>query len=94
MAEKISEEWIKKVTFKSPISKAQLNHFREVFGERLLQEGEKYIVVQFRGGLEYLAFLVAMGEVKMIQLTTGIDIRDIEDTFTIPLEKDEHTSQD
>lgn len=89
MSKELSGELIKKVTFKSPISRKQFQHFREVFGERLLQEDEKYIVVLFRNGLDYLAFLTATGQVKVTQAATGVDIRNIGDTFTIPLRKRE-----
>lgn len=66
-----------KISYNQKITTEDLEYYREHFGDRLLEEGEQHVVVMFRSGMDYLAFQVATGQIRMTQAVTGVDIRDI-----------------
>lgn len=87
MIEKTDDSVIIKITYKRDLTAEDYEYYREHFGDRLHEKGKRHVVVRFENAIDYLAFLVVTGHVKMTQLVTGVDVRDIEDSFSIPLEK-------
>lgn len=76
---------IVKISYNQKITTEDLEYYQKHFGDRLLEEGERHVVVMFRSGMDYLAFQVATGQIRMTQVVTGVDIRDIEATFTMEI---------
>ncbi len=61
---------VKKITFSRDMTDRDFKDMREMLGHKLVQEGTRHAVVAFDDEQDYLAFLVATGQVKMTQLSS------------------------
>jgi len=56
---------VKKITFSRDMKDSDFRDMREMLGHKIVQEGTRHIVVAFDSEIDYLAFLVAIGQVMM-----------------------------
>lgn len=56
---------VKKVTFTRDLTDEDFRDIRNALGHKVLQEGGRYIVVAFDNEIDYLAFMIAIGQVTM-----------------------------
>jgi len=68
---------VKKITFSRDLTDSDYVGMREMLGHKLLEEGTRHAVVAFDDEQDYLAFLVATGQVKMTQLSTSKNIMEL-----------------
>ena len=68
---------VKKITFSRDMKDSDFHDLREMLGHKLVQEGIRHAVVAFDDEQDYLAFLVATGQVQMTQLSTSKNITEI-----------------
>lgn len=62
---------VKKITFKRDMTDKDFSDIREMLGHKVVQEGDKHIVVVFDNEMDYLAFMVATGQVTMTNVCDG-----------------------
>ena len=62
---------VKKITFSRDMKDSDFRDMREMFGHKIVQEGTRHIVVAFDSEIDYLAFLIATGQVTMKSLRTS-----------------------
>lgn len=68
---------VKKITFSRDMTDRDFRDMREMLGHKLVEEGTRHAVVAFDDEQDYLAFLVATGQVKMSQLSTSKNIMEL-----------------
>lgn len=68
---------IKKITFSRDMTDRDFKDMREMLDHKLVEEGTRHAVVAFDDEQDYLAFLVATGQVQMTQLSTSKNIMEI-----------------
>ena len=56
---------VKKITFNRDMTDKDFRDIREMIGDKVVQEGTRYVVVAFDNEIDYLAFMVATGQVNM-----------------------------
>lgn len=59
---------VKKITFTRDLTDRDLMDIREMLGHKVVQEGERHIVVAFDDEMDYLAFMIATGQASMTKL--------------------------
>lgn len=55
------EPLIREITFNRDMEESDFRDMREMFGDKLLQEDTRSIVVAFDGDMDYFAFVAAFG---------------------------------
>jgi hypothetical protein len=68
---------VKQITFARDLTDNDFKGMQEMLGHKIVQEGTRHIVVAFDDCQDYMAFLVATGQVKMTQASTGKNILEL-----------------
>ena len=56
---------VKKITFTRDLADKDFRDIRDMLGDKVVQEGERHVVVAFDNGIDYLAFMVASGQINV-----------------------------
>lgn len=56
---------VKKITFNRDLTDKDFRDIREMLGHKVVQEGDRHIVVAFDNEIDYLAFMIATGQAVM-----------------------------
>ena len=59
---------VKKMTFNRDLTDKDFRDIREMLGHKVVQEGDRHIVVAFDNEMDYLAFMVATGQASMTKV--------------------------
>ena len=68
---------VKQITFARDLTDSDFKGMREMLGHKIVEEGTRHIVVAFDDDQDYMAFLIATGQVKMTQASTGKNILEL-----------------
>lgn len=70
----MEDVYVKKIAFSRDLTDGDFRDIREMLGDKVVQEGTRHIVVAFDDGMDYMAFMVATGQVTMTNVESGESI--------------------
>ena len=60
--------FVRKITFDRDLTEKDFRDIREMFGDKVVQEGTRHIVVAFDNGMDFVSFVVATGQITVTDI--------------------------